>query len=347
MKIFSFALVLALTANSCTVAFKVDPGGDFMKNAVEKSLLTKIKPLQDTGSEFPPLRNEILGTEVPCKFEYWDRPDIHTFGNTRLGGAIHAAMAPIATKIIDVRAYGGVDVRKKISKELRSLVSHSRLQYGMKETGARIVDLCCGVGMSTRSLEFAFYDAETLVGVDSSSEMINMAVAISGHEWATRMACRDSKKALKVGLRNTLKVSFKAIYMKLMELLSVIDNNAYPASRTATQASYRVANAERTELPKLSFDLVTVMYAFHEIPMEARGRILNEARRILRRGGQLAIVDISPSYTPAPAMLAGEPFVLEYQQNIDAQLANFKGFHFSKCKSVIPDHVNLWLLTAA
>ena len=209
------------------------------------------------------------------------------------------------------------------------------------------MDLCCGVGMSTRALESAFHDAESLIGIDSSAEMIFMADAISGHEWATRVAQRDAKEALKTGLRNTLKISFKAIYMRLMEVLSVIDSKPDPANQSATQASYRVINAENTDIPMLSTDLVTIMYAFHEIPMEARGRILNEARRILRRGGQLAIIDISPDYEPAPAMLAGEPFVLEYQSSIEAQLTTFKGFRFSKCKSIVPGHVNLWLLTAA
>ena len=33
------------------------------------------------------------------KWEYWERPDIHTFGNIGWGGAVHAAMAPLATKV--------------------------------------------------------------------------------------------------------------------------------------------------------------------------------------------------------------------------------------------------------
>ena len=89
------------------------------------------------------------------------------------------------------------------------------------------------------------------------------------------------------------------------------------------------------------------MYGFHEVPMEGRARIINEARRLLRRGGHLAIVDICPTYEPSPHMLAGEPFVEEYQQNIDSQLANFPGFTFAKRKVVVPGHVNMWLLTAA
>ena len=52
-------------------------------------------------------------------------------------------------------------------------------------------------------------------------------------------------------------------------------------------------------------DLITIMFAFHEVPMEARNRILKEARRLLKRGGTLAVVDICPSYQPSPTMLAG------------------------------------------
>ena len=70
MRMSSFALALALAANiySGAVAFIVGPDGnnDLMKNAVEKAFLTEIKPLMDPDTAaFPPLRNKILGTEVP------------------------------------------------------------------------------------------------------------------------------------------------------------------------------------------------------------------------------------------------------------------------------------------
>lgn len=133
MKISSLATVLALAVNGnrFALAFRVDPGGnnDLMKFDVENALLVQIKPVLDTGNEFPPLRNEILGTEAPCKYEYWDRPDIHTFGNTGVGGAIHAAMAPIATKIIDVKAYGGVDVRKNVSGSEKNVLPSLNSSY--------------------------------------------------------------------------------------------------------------------------------------------------------------------------------------------------------------------------
>jgi ubiquinone/menaquinone biosynthesis C-methylase UbiE len=228
-----------------------------------------------------------------------------------------------------VKAYGGVDVRKEISQELRTLVN---------KTGARVVDLCCGVGMSTRALESAFHDAEFVVGVDTSSEMINMATAISGYRRSVRLALSRHNAAIKVALNQS--------FNKLIEAMSAIDVDPYPTSRAEANASYRLGNAENTELPDISFDLVTIMYGFHEVPLEGRARIINEARRLLRQGGHLAIIDISPTYEPSPHMLAGEPFVLEYQQNIDSQLADFPGFSLSKCKTVVPGHVNLWLMQA-
>jgi hypothetical protein len=42
---------------------------------------------------------------------YWDDPRIHNFGNNSW---ISATCAPIATKIIDMAAYDGIDLRKKI-----------------------------------------------------------------------------------------------------------------------------------------------------------------------------------------------------------------------------------------
>ena len=114
----TLTIVLAIATNLSfdVQAFKVGgpdtKNNDLMKQSVENALLTEVKPIQDTTGnglvvEVPPLRNELLGLEVPCKVDYWDRPDIHTFGNVGLGGGFHAAMAPLATKLIDEKAYGG------------------------------------------------------------------------------------------------------------------------------------------------------------------------------------------------------------------------------------------------
>jgi hypothetical protein len=48
------------------------------------------------------------------RFEYWSDRRIHTFGNTGFLGALHAAMAPLSTKVIDMVAYDGQDVRSLV-----------------------------------------------------------------------------------------------------------------------------------------------------------------------------------------------------------------------------------------
>jgi ubiquinone/menaquinone biosynthesis C-methylase UbiE len=85
-------------------------------------------------------------------------------------------------------------------------------------------------------------------------------------------------------------------------------------------------------------------YAFHEAPRVGRERILREARRLLHTGGTLAVVDISSSYQPSKSMLAGEPYVLEYQKNFDRQLKLFKGFIRVQHKILVPGHVSMWIL---
>ena len=92
MKLSALSITFLLASNAAnhivTSAFKVGDGSsnDVMKRAVEDALLTEIKPLQETGDgedeAAPPLRNEILGTEAPCMFDYWSRPDIHTVRET-------------------------------------------------------------------------------------------------------------------------------------------------------------------------------------------------------------------------------------------------------------------------
>lgn len=54
------------------------------------------------------------------------------------------------------------------------------------------------------------------------------------------------------------------------------------------------AAAESTGLPDASFDLVSICLVCHELPQAATFKILQEARRLLRPGGHLAIMDMNP-----------------------------------------------------
>lgn len=54
------------------------------------------------------------------------------------------------------------------------------------------------------------------------------------------------------------------------------------------------AQAEQTGLPSASFDLITLQFVTHELPRTAARDIFQEAHRLLRAGGTLAIADNNP-----------------------------------------------------
>jgi ubiquinone/menaquinone biosynthesis C-methylase UbiE len=124
----------------------------------------------------------------------------------------------------------------------------------------------------------------------------------------------------------------------------MIRHKLYTKSGLRKPAVFIQANAEDTNLPDRTFDLVTVMYAFHEAPREGRERILREARRLLQPGGTLAIVDISTDYQPSETMLRGEPYVLKYQEEIHQQLRGFSGFFTQEYQDLVEGHVGMWIM---
>jgi len=51
------------------------------------------------------------------------------------------------------------------------------------------------------------------------------------------------------------------------------------------------ANAEDTHLPDASFDVITVVYLFHELPPSARQKVVLEIARLLKPGGTVILTD--------------------------------------------------------
>ncbi|MBH8562483.1 class I SAM-dependent methyltransferase [Nostoc sp. CENA67] len=68
----------------------------------------------------------------------------------------------------------------------------------------------------------------------------------------------------------------------------------YRAQQRQAKINWVHAAAEATGLPDASFDLVSIFLVCHELPQLPTQQILAEARRVLRPGGYLAIMDMNP-----------------------------------------------------
>lgn len=99
---------------------------------------------------------------------YKYHPNIHMLGNHGLSGKFHAYIAPIATKLIDITAYDGKNIRK--------IVHDTYINADQS-----VLDLCCGTGFSTPTGSKYSH----CVGVDISEPMINQAKSL----W-----CENKKK---------------------------------------------------------------------------------------------------------------------------------------------------------
>ena len=98
----------------------------------------------------------VNGIQINHPEYYKIHPDIHILGNHGISGKIHSEIAPIATKMIDLFAYDGVNIRDKVMKGYQDY---------------SVLDLCCGVGFSTPFNNKIKYS----LGVDISNPMINKA----------------------------------------------------------------------------------------------------------------------------------------------------------------------------
>ena len=95
---------------------------------------------------------------------YYKDGRIHGLGNFGMGGRIHAELAPSISKMIDMIAYDGVDIRNECFKEY---------VYGNS-----VLDLCCGVGLSTPSTSLNALNR----GIDISKFMVNKAKSMKNNK---------------------------------------------------------------------------------------------------------------------------------------------------------------------
>lgn len=101
---------------------------------------------------------------------------------------------------------------------------------------------------------------------------------------------------------------------------------------------FSFGNPHDYQMDDKEFDLATVMYVLHEAPKEARAHML---KRLARKAKVVAMIDISPDYNPSTAMLFGEPYLLDYQKNINKDFK--RAFKHSMTHCLIPRHAHIWI----
>ena len=178
------------------------------------------------------------------------------------------------------------------------LSNYNQKFYNNYERLPKLIDLCCGTGTST---------AINQLGIDTSEAMLSEA------------------KLSKAKLSNA----------KLSKAKLSKATNIKQSLYTHTHTQFIKGNAENYGQPQ-EFDTATLMFAFHEMPNYAHHKIIKNAKRITKHA--IIIVDISPTYSPSPLMLSGEPYLLNYK----ATIQNILTQHQFSYLEYIPNHVGLW-----
>ena len=215
---------------------------------------------------------------------------IHNFGNVGFGGKIHAEIAPLVTREIDNKAYGGVDIRKMLYNKIPKEYS--------------LLDMCCGVGLSTR-ITTDFDRPNYTVGIDTSPQMLNKAIRMN----KTR---KQNNQLIKGKSKSSNHLHLREFYL---------------------------GNAENYgSFEKFNFDVVTCMFAFHEMPEYAHHKIINNALKIAKK--EVIILDIAPNYKSNMIMRSGEPFIEEYQKSIQNTMHSYSFIE----EVLFKNHAHSWTL---
>ena len=173
------------------------------------------------------------------------------------------------------------------------------------DDGLDILDMCCGIGISTPAGH---------IGIDTSVEMLQVARRVSeqsiNNNYINDNNDNDNNKKL--------------------------ESNSTEFYCGSNSTEFYWGNAEYYR-PKKSIDVVTCMFAFHEMPNYAHVRIIDNALMIAKK--EFVIVDIAPDYKsgkPPEIMLRGEPYLLNYLDTIQDILHDFEETVY------IPGHVHIW-----
>jgi SAM-dependent methyltransferase len=88
------------------------------------------------------------------------------------------------------------------------------------------------------------------------------------------------------------------------------------------------------------FDIVSIMFAFHEIPTYLHRDIIRNAIRVARR--KVVVIDISNKYKPHNHMLSNEPYILDYLNNFENVMNNIIWKEQYPSKNLPINHIVRW-----
>ncbi|WP_377478656.1 MAG: class I SAM-dependent methyltransferase [Microcoleus anatoxicus] len=118
---------------------------------------------------------------------------------------------------------------------------------------------------------------------------------------------------------NTVGVDLSPYFLAVAQYRSQQKKAEIPNQKTPTWVH---AAAESTGLPGNAFDLVSIFLVCHELPQKATMEIFREARRLLRDGGHLTIMDMNPKseiYAKMP------PYILTLLKSTEPYLDQYFG----------------------
>lgn len=109
----------------------------------------------------------------------------------------------------------------------------------------------------------------------------------------------------------------------------------FPNKKFAVENAENFWRSNRLEFFK-NLDIVTCMFAFHEMPEYAHEKIINNSLRLASK--KVLIMDISPEYKSSKLMLDGEPYLIDYQKSIEKTMDKYSFIR----TDYIPNHVTIW-----
>ncbi|MEO0373741.1 MAG: class I SAM-dependent methyltransferase [Cyanobacteria bacterium P01_A01_bin.17] len=250
----------------------IDPVAKFAKHNARNMMIKRAESigvhwlkesaaLQARGSEVWEAERQALSQDIEYPDYYLTSFHAYESGNLSWDAAteVESAARAVHAKIWpELEAQGDAHLRQTY---------HDLLRQHLETDPQAILDVGCGAGMSTISLQAIYPDAQ-MTGLDLSDYFLAIAT--------------------------------------------------YRTPRQSIQWLHRPA--EETQLPDQSFDLVSICLVVHELPQEATRKILQEARRLLRPQGHLAIMDMNPQ---AEFVQRLPPYVLTLLKSTEPYLDDY------------------------